>query len=44
VNKEEENKKSIDRKDFKLFLPKDINKDDKIEVYNILEEEFSKEL
>jgi hypothetical protein len=23
VNKEEENKKSIDRKDFKLFLPKE---------------------
>jgi tetratricopeptide (TPR) repeat protein len=43
-DKEEENKKSIDRKDFKLFLPKDISKEDKIEVYNILEEDFSKEL
>ena len=40
----QENKKSIDRKDYKLFLPENITNNDKIEIYNFLENKFSKDL
>ena len=40
----EKNKKSIDRKDYILYLPEDLNNDDKIIIYNFLEERFSEEL
>ena len=40
----EKNKKSIDRKDFKLFLPESITNNDKIFIFSILDKEFSKEL
>ena len=38
------NKKSIDRKDYILYLPEDLNEDDMIDIYSIIEWKISKEL